>query len=182
MLLIRPVTRMSSSPPQVMHSYYEVKLFLGVVRNSHALHSPLWSQNIWFVQQLSNDSGNGLQRFLQRLGITAHAEEVVLLYSDSTSALTYAKHPKFHGKAKHIEVRYQYIRDMVSQGEVILQHIYTSSMVANPLTNPIVRDLFFSHAKSIGLRRICLNTSFFLTKFLLLFYDMSIHFISFILM
>jgi hypothetical protein len=71
---------------------------------------------------------------------------------------------------------------MVSQGEVILQHISTSSMVANPLTKPIVRDLFFSHAKSIGLRRICLNTLFFLSKLLLLFYDMSIHFISFILM
>ena len=91
---------------------------------------------------------------MQRLGITAHAVEVVLLYSDSTSALAYAKHPKYHGKAKHIEVRYHYIRDMVSQGEVILQHISTSSMVAKPLTKPIVRDLFFSHAKSMGLRRI----------------------------
>ncbi len=80
---------------------------------------------------------------MQCLGITAHAEEVVLLYSDSALALAYAKHPRYHGKAKHIEVRYHYIRDMVSQGEVILQLISISSMVANPLTKPIVRDLFF---------------------------------------
>uniref|UniRef100_A0A2N9EJK6 CCHC-type domain-containing protein n=1 Tax=Fagus sylvatica TaxID=28930 RepID=A0A2N9EJK6_FAGSY len=66
-----------------------------------------------------------LRRFLQRLGVTAHAEDAVLLYSDSTSALAYAKDPKYHGKAKHIELRYHYIRDMVSQGEVILQHIST---------------------------------------------------------
>uniref|UniRef100_A0A2N9IVG7 Reverse transcriptase Ty1/copia-type domain-containing protein n=1 Tax=Fagus sylvatica TaxID=28930 RepID=A0A2N9IVG7_FAGSY len=95
-----------------------------------------------------------LRRFLQRLGVTAHAENVVLLYSDSRSVLAYAKDPKYHGKAKHIEFRYHYIRDMVSQGEVILQHISTSSMVADPLTKPIARDLFFSHAKSMGLRRI----------------------------
>uniref|UniRef100_A0A2N9GE28 Reverse transcriptase domain-containing protein n=1 Tax=Fagus sylvatica TaxID=28930 RepID=A0A2N9GE28_FAGSY len=95
-----------------------------------------------------------LRRFLQRLGVTAHAEDAVLLYSDSTSALAYAKDPKYHGKAKHIELRYHYIRDMVSQGEVILQHISTSSMVADPLTKPIARDLFFSHTKSMGLRRI----------------------------
>uniref|UniRef100_A0A2N9EKE5 Integrase catalytic domain-containing protein n=1 Tax=Fagus sylvatica TaxID=28930 RepID=A0A2N9EKE5_FAGSY len=95
-----------------------------------------------------------LRRFLQRLGVTAHAEDVVLLYSDSTSALAYAKDPKYHGKAKHIELRYHYIRDMVSQGEVILQHISTGSMVADPLTKPIARDLFFSHTKSMGLRRI----------------------------
>uniref|UniRef100_A0A2N9H4X0 Integrase catalytic domain-containing protein n=1 Tax=Fagus sylvatica TaxID=28930 RepID=A0A2N9H4X0_FAGSY len=95
-----------------------------------------------------------LRRFLQRLGVTAHAEDAVLLYSDSTSALAYAKGPKYHGKAKHIELRYHYIRDMVSQREVILQHISTSSMVADPLTKPIARDLFFSHTRSMGLRRI----------------------------
>jgi hypothetical protein len=95
-----------------------------------------------------------LRRFLQRLGVTAHAEDVVLLYFDSTSALVYAKDPKYYGKAKHIELRYHYIRDMVSQGEVILQHISTSSMGVDPLTKPIARDLFFSHTKSIGLHRI----------------------------
>uniref|UniRef100_A0A2N9GY50 Reverse transcriptase Ty1/copia-type domain-containing protein n=1 Tax=Fagus sylvatica TaxID=28930 RepID=A0A2N9GY50_FAGSY len=57
-----------------------------------------------------------LRRFLQRLGVTAHAEDAVLLYSNSTLALAYAKDPKYHGKAKHIELRYHYIRDMVSQG------------------------------------------------------------------
>jgi hypothetical protein len=95
-----------------------------------------------------------LRRFLQRLGVTAHAEDVVLLYYDSTSALVYAKDPKYHGKAKHIELWYHYIRDMVSQGEMILQHISTSCMVADPLTKLIARDLFFSHAKTMGLRRI----------------------------
>uniref|UniRef100_A0A2N9ERH0 Retroviral polymerase SH3-like domain-containing protein n=1 Tax=Fagus sylvatica TaxID=28930 RepID=A0A2N9ERH0_FAGSY len=50
-----------------------------------------------------------LRRFLQRLGVTAHAEDVVLLYSDSISALAYAKDPKYHGNAKHIELRYHYI-------------------------------------------------------------------------
>jgi hypothetical protein len=50
-----------------------------------------------------------LRRFLQLLGVTAHVEDDVLLYSDSTSTLVYAKDPKYHGKAKHIEFRYHYI-------------------------------------------------------------------------
>ena len=45
-----------------------------------------------------------IRRFLQRLDVIAHAEDVVLLYSDSTSALAYAKDLKYHGKAKHIEL------------------------------------------------------------------------------
>ncbi len=40
------------------------------------------------------------------------------------------------------------------QGEVILQHIFTSSMMVDPLTKSIIRDLFFSDAKSMGLHRI----------------------------
>ena len=40
------------------------------------------------------------------------------------------------------------------QGEVIIQHIFTSSMVVDPLTKPIARDLFFSDAKRIRLHRI----------------------------
>ena len=92
-----------------------------------------------------------LKRFLQRLGITAHSEEAITLYSDSTIALVYAKDPKYHGKSKHIEIKYYFIIDMVMRGEVVMKHISTRSMVANPLTKPIARDVFQSHVGSMGL-------------------------------
>ena len=91
-----------------------------------------------------------LKRFLQRLGITAYSEEVVTLYSDSTTAPTYAKDPKYHGKSMHIEIKYHFIRDMVARGEVVMKHISTRSMVADPLTKPIARDVFQSHVGSMG--------------------------------
>ena len=72
-----------------------------------------------------------LKGFLQRLGITAHYEEDVTLYSDSTAALEYAKDPKYHEKSKHIEIKYHFIRDMVAWGEVVMKHISTGSMVTN---------------------------------------------------
>ena len=95
-----------------------------------------------------------MRRFLRRLGSSPHRDEVVLIYSDSTSALAYAKDPKYHEKSKHIDIRHHYIQDMVAQREVVLRHISTGSMVADPLTKPIARDVFVSHVSSIGLRRI----------------------------
>ena len=95
-----------------------------------------------------------LKRFLQCLGITAHSEEAVTLYSDSTAALAYAKDPKYHGKSKRIEIKYHFIRDIVARGEVLVKHIPTGSMVADPLTKPIARDVFQSHVGSMGLRRM----------------------------
>ena len=59
-----------------------------------------------------------------------------------------------HGKTKHIQIRYHYVRDMVAQKEVILKHISTSEMVADPLTKPIARDVFIGHVKSLGLCRM----------------------------
>ncbi|KAK2974282.1 hypothetical protein RJ640_016768 [Escallonia rubra] len=69
------------------------------------------------------------------------------------AALDFVKDPKYHGKAKHIGLRYHFIRTLVAQGEVTMNHIPTSRMVADPLTKPIARDVFLSHIRSMGLRR-----------------------------
>ena len=95
-----------------------------------------------------------MKRFLQRLSTTAHSEEAVTLYSDSTGGLTYAKYTKYHGKSKHIEIKYHFIRDMVARGEVVMKHISTGSIVVDPLTKTIARDVFQSHVGSMGLRRM----------------------------
>ena len=58
------------------------------------------------------------------------------------AALAYAKDSKYHGRTKHIDIRYHYIRDMVAYNEVVLKHISTSLMIDDPLTKPIGRDVF----------------------------------------
>ena len=95
-----------------------------------------------------------LRRFLQYLEIVKTASEPVTIFCDSMAALACAKDPKYHGKTKHIQIRYHYVRDMVAQKEVILKHISTSEMVADPLTKPIARDVFIRHVKSLGLCRM----------------------------
>ena len=95
-----------------------------------------------------------LKRFFQTLRVTSLADEVVKMYCDSMAALAHAKDPKYHSKSKHIQTHYNYIRLAITQGEVILQHISTSIMVANPLTKAITRDAFQAHVRSLGLCRI----------------------------
>jgi hypothetical protein len=55
-----------------------------------------------------------LRRFLQHLEIVMDAPNPITIHCDSTVALAYAKDPKYHGKTKHIDIRYHYIRDMVA--------------------------------------------------------------------
>ncbi|KAL0386488.1 UNVERIFIED_CONTAM: Retrovirus-related Pol polyprotein from transposon TNT 1-94 [Sesamum latifolium] len=70
------------------------------------------------------------------------------------STIAYAKDPKYHGRTKHIDTRYHFIRDSIAQGEVILRHIPTNDMIPDPFTKPLRRDAFHRHMSSMGLRRI----------------------------
>ncbi|GMP96916.1 hypothetical protein CsSME_00045349 [Camellia sinensis var. sinensis] len=95
-----------------------------------------------------------LRRFLQHLDVVTHTSDPVTIHCDSMAALAYAKDPKYHGRTKHIDVRFNFIRDILAQKEVILEHIPTSRMVADPLTKPIARDVYLTHVRALGLRKI----------------------------
>ncbi|OMO52435.1 reverse transcriptase [Corchorus capsularis] len=85
-----------------------------------------------------------LKRFLGSLGVPS-AVDPVTIHCDSMAAIAYTKDPKYHGRTKHIDMRNNYIRDLIAQKEVILEHISTSHMVADPLTKPIPRDAYVTH-------------------------------------
>ena len=95
-----------------------------------------------------------LRVFLQHLEIVKIAFEPVKIYYDSMVMLAYAQVPKYHGKTKHIQIIYHFFKDMITLNEVVMRHIPTSKMVANPFTKPIARDAFVKHSKSLGLCRI----------------------------
>ena len=63
-------------------------------------------------------------------------------------ALAYAKDMNYDRKTKHIQIKYHFARDMITQNEVVLRHIPTSKMVVDPFTKPIAKDAFVRHAKS----------------------------------
>jgi hypothetical protein len=78
----------------------------------------------------------------------------VIIYCDNTATVAVAKDSKYHGKIKHIKIRYHYIRETIIEHDMILKHISTKSIVADPLTKPIRRDAFIRHVRSLGLCRM----------------------------
>ena len=80
--------------------------------------------------------------FLQHLEIVKTTLKPVTIFCDNTTALAVAKDPKYHGKTKHIKKRYHYIGDAITKKDVVLKHIFTSNLVVDPLTKPIVMDIY----------------------------------------
>ena len=60
----------------------------------------------------------------------------------------------FHDKSKHIEIKYQYIRDMVQRGVVKLQYVAKNKHIADVLTNALARVKFEYFREKLGVLHI----------------------------
>ena len=61
----------------------------------------------------------------------------VPLMCDNSSAICLAKNPVLHGKVKHINVRFHFLRDNIEKGDVELKYIDTKNQLADILTKPL---------------------------------------------
>ena len=80
--------------------------------------------------------------------------DVVELKVDSKSALALAKNPIFHGRSKHIRIKYHFIRDCLEDGSIKADHIPTTDQLAYILTKSLGKTKFQEMRKKIGLEQI----------------------------
>ncbi|KAD5961972.1 hypothetical protein E3N88_13445 [Mikania micrantha] len=72
-----------------------------------------------------------LKNFLEELG---KKQPDSPLYCDNQSAIHLGKNPVFHGKTKHIQLRYHFIRGLISDGTLMLEKIRGTDNPADMLT------------------------------------------------
>ena len=61
-------------------------------------------------------------------------------------------HPKFHGIAKHVEIKYHFIREQVENKTVILKYCRTEEMVADIITKGLTQFNFNKLRDMIGVK------------------------------
>ena len=49
------------------------------------------------------------------------------------------KNPQFHGKAKHVAIKYHFIHEQVSNGTVQIQYCPTGEMIVDMFTEALSR-------------------------------------------
>ena len=58
----------------------------------------------------------------------------ITIYEDNQSVISMAKNPQFHGRTKHIAIKYHFIREQVSSGKLEMKYCKTNDMIADMLT------------------------------------------------
>ncbi|WJX17845.1 hypothetical protein P8452_07710 [Trifolium repens] len=91
---------------------------------------------------------NWLQSLLSEMNIIA--DTTVVLKIDNKSAINLAKNPVSHGKSKHIETRFHFLRDQVNKGKLKLEYCSTDNQQADILTKAVKRDQFLKLRREMG--------------------------------
>ena len=91
---------------------------------------------------------NWLQSLLSEMNIIA--DITVVLKIDNKSAINLAKNPVSHGKSKHIETRFHFLRDQVTKGKLKLEYCSTDNQQADILTKAVKRDQFLKLRREMG--------------------------------
>ena len=76
------------------------------------------------------------------------------IQADNQGCIKLTENVQSNSRAKHIEIRYHYVRDMWEKGEIDLIYEPTATMTADVLTKALLKDGHWEHAMNMGVRKI----------------------------
>lgn len=89
-----------------------------------------------------------LRRVLDKLGHIQSKSTTV--FCDNRSAIKLSKNPVMHGRSKHIDVRFHFLRELTKDGTLNLLHCNTQEQVADVMTKPLKLDMFLKMRRLLG--------------------------------
>ncbi|GKE73535.1 ribonuclease H-like domain, reverse transcriptase, RNA-dependent DNA polymerase [Tanacetum coccineum] len=124
-----PITWCTHKQPTVAHSSCESE-FMAATRAA--------CQALWLKWLLSE--------------ITGWEEERITLKVDNISVIELVRNPVFHGRSKHIDIRYHFIRECVENGHINVEHVNGELQRADILTKALPRLKFVTMRQMIGVQ------------------------------
>ena len=77
-------------------------------------------------------------------------EEPTIIHCDNTSTISLSKNPVQHSKAKHIPIKFHYIREQEKNKNIKIEYIPTKEQVVDIFTKPLNREAFEHLRKKLG--------------------------------
>ncbi|KAK9059981.1 hypothetical protein SSX86_020685 [Deinandra increscens subsp. villosa] len=91
-----------------------------------------------------------LSRLLEE--ITGLEQKKVQLFVDNKSAIALMRNSVFHGRSKHIHLRFHFIRECIENGQIIVDFVGSDKQKADILTKPLARNKFNEMRLLLGVK------------------------------
>jgi hypothetical protein len=91
-----------------------------------------------------------IQKLLNKFSSIFHFSFPTTLYCDNQGAIRLSKDSTFHGRTKHIDVHFHFIRQTVAHGHINIIYCPTDDMIADTFTKPLARVKFEKFRRLLG--------------------------------
>ena len=91
------------------------------------------------------------KEFIPGLKVVDSISRPLLLYCDNEPAVFYASNNKSSAAAKHIDIKFNVVKDRIQDQTIEVKHISTTHMLADPLTKGLPPSTFREHVAGMGL-------------------------------
>ena len=81
-----------------------------------------------------------LRRVLEKIEV--ENKTATMIMCDNSSTIQLSKNPVFHGKSKHIDVKFHFLRDLVNNGVIKLSYYASENQTADIMTKPLKLEQF----------------------------------------
>ena len=98
-----------------------------------------------------------LRQLLSELGYKQ--QQPTLLYNDNQGSVTLAHNPSHHPRTKHIDIKYHWIREQITNGSINLKHCDTSSNIADIMTKSLGKNIHNQHVHNLNLLSSIMHSS-----------------------
>ena len=89
-----------------------------------------------------------MSRILEKLG--HNQSKCTSILCDNSSTIKLSKNPVMHGRIKHIDVRFHFLRDLIKDGVVKLDHCSSKDQLADIMTKPLSLEIFTRLSELLG--------------------------------
>ncbi|CAL0301617.1 unnamed protein product [Lupinus luteus] len=93
-----------------------------------------------------------MKRILEMLG-HSHGDGITIM-CDNSSTIRLSKNPVMHGRNKHIDVRFHFLRNLTKEGTIEMVHCGSEDQAADIMTKPLKLEVFQKLRKMLGVCEI----------------------------
>lgn len=117
---------MMSSGPVIWNSQRQRIITLSTTEAEYVAASMTVRESVW------------LRKLLK--GIGCQYADTIKILIDNQSAIKLIKNPEFHKRTKHIDIRYNFIREKYESKEINVHYVPSKLQYADILTKPLCKD------------------------------------------
>ena len=85
------------------------------------------------------------------IGIQVDSLGPTLIFEDNQSTICMSKNHQFHGRSKHIDIKYHYVREQVAAGNIELEYCKSDNMLADIFTKGLNGPRFKKLRSMVGM-------------------------------